>query len=100
MPTRNVHLSEHMEAFIEAGINSGRYRNASEVVREGLRLLEAREEEDRVKIEWLRSAAKEGFEAGARGDFVGLNSPEEVDAILGQIHEEIAAELTAERGRG
>jgi antitoxin ParD1/3/4 len=38
------------------------------VVREGLRLLEQREREDQAKIEWLRTAAKEGFDDIERGD--------------------------------
>ena len=39
MPTRNVNLTEHFDRFIETGVSSGRFSNASEVVREGLRLL-------------------------------------------------------------
>ena len=62
MPTRNVNLTEHLDRFIEAGITSGRFSDASDVVREGLRLLEQREREDKARLEWLRGAAKEGFE--------------------------------------
>ncbi len=58
MPTRNVNLTGHLDRFIETGITSGRFSNTSEVVREALRLLELREQEDQAKIEWLRSAAK------------------------------------------
>jgi antitoxin ParD1/3/4 len=97
MPTRNVNLTEHFDSFIEAGITSGRFSNASEVVREGLRLLEQREQEDEAKLEWLRGAAREGFEAADRGDYATLNSEKELDAFLGQIHEEVSAELAAER---
>ena len=43
MPTRNVNLTDHFDNFIQARIKSGRFSNASEVVREGLRLLEQRE---------------------------------------------------------
>ncbi len=100
MPTRNVNLTEHFDSFIETGITSGRFSNASEVVREGLRLLEQREQEDRAKIEWLRAAAREGFDAIDRGDYVTLNSEEELDALFDQIHEEVSAELAAERTRG
>ena len=100
MPTRNVNLTEHFDRFIEAGITSGRFSNASEVVREGLRLLEQREQEDEAKLEWLRAAAKEGFDAIERGDYVALNSEEEIGAFLDQIHEEVSAELAAERKRG
>jgi antitoxin ParD1/3/4 len=97
MPTRNVNLTEHFDRFIENGITSGRFSNASEVVREGLRLLEQREQEDKARLEWLRAAAKEGFDAADRGDYVALNSEEELDAFLGQIQEEVSAELAAER---
>lgn len=99
MPTRNVNLTEHFDRFIEAGITSGRFSNASEVVREGLRLLEQREHEDQAKIEWLRGAAKEGFDAIERGDYTALRSEEELDNFLEQIHDEVSAELTAERPR-
>jgi antitoxin ParD1/3/4 len=100
MPTRNVNLTEDFDSFIEAGITSGRFSNASEVVREGLRLLEQREQEDKAKLEWLRAAAKEGFDAIERSDYVALNSEEEIGAFLDQIHQEVLAELAAERGRG
>ncbi len=59
MPTRNVNLTAHFNDFIEAGVTSGRFSNASEVVREGLRLLEQREAEDKAKIDWLRGATEE-----------------------------------------
>jgi antitoxin ParD1/3/4 len=97
MPTRNVNLTEHFDRFIETGITSGRFSNASEVVREGLRLLEQREQEDKARIEWLRDAAKEGFDAAGRGDYATLNSEEDLDAFLGRIHEEVRPELAAER---
>lgn len=100
MPTRNVNLTERLDRFIEIGITSGRFSNASEVVREGLRLLEQREKEDKAKLKWLRAAAKEGFDELDRGEYVALNSEEEVDAFLDQIHQEVSAELAAERKRG
>ena len=42
MPTRNVLLTDHQEAFIGDLVRSGRYRNASEVLRESLRPMERR----------------------------------------------------------
>ena len=68
MPTRNVNLTDHFDRFIQARINSGRFSNASEVVREGLRLLEQREKEDKAKLEWLRAAIKEGIDSIERGE--------------------------------
>ena len=66
--SRQGNLTEHFDRFIETGIKSGRFRNASEVVREGLRLLEQREREDNAKLEWLRTAAKKSFDAIDRGE--------------------------------
>jgi antitoxin ParD1/3/4 len=69
MPTRNVVLTEHQETLIEALVQSGRYQNASEVLREGLRLVESREVEEATKLETLRAAAQLGVSALDRGEF-------------------------------
>ena len=98
MPTRNVNLTEHFDRFIEAGITSGRFSNASEVVREGLRLLEQSEREDQAKIEWLRAAAKEGFGDIERGDYVTLRSDKEID-LIDRLGEEASAEFAAGQNR-
>jgi antitoxin ParD1/3/4 len=67
MPTRTVELTEDLNKFIESAVESGRFGDASEGVREGLRLLEEREAEDRAKLEWLRQAAMEAFDSLDRG---------------------------------
>lgn len=54
MPTRNVVLTDHQEAFVSELVRSGRYKNASEVLRESLRIMEKREQEDAAKLENLR----------------------------------------------
>jgi antitoxin ParD1/3/4 len=69
MPTRNVVLTERQEDLIEALVQSGRYQNASEVMREGLRLVENREVEEATKLEALRTAAQTGILALDRGAF-------------------------------
>ncbi len=94
MPTRNVHLTEHFDKFIDAGIESGRFSNASEIVREGLRLLEQREEEDRAKLEWLRKAAKEAFDSLDRGEGVRFDSMDDLASYIECVGEEIEAEVT------
>jgi antitoxin ParD1/3/4 len=91
MPTRNVNLTEHFDRFIESGIASGRFSNASEVVREGLRLLEQREEEDKARLEWLRAAAREGFDAAGRGDYVTLRSDEEIEDFVDRSRWQVCA---------
>lgn len=68
MPTRNVVLTERQETLIEALVQSGRYQNASEVLREGLRLVENREAEEAVKLDALRAAIDLGLASIERGD--------------------------------
>ena len=68
MPTRNVVLTERHEALIEALVQSGRYQNASEVLHEGLRLVENREADEAAKLEALRAAVDVGLAAIDRGD--------------------------------
>jgi antitoxin ParD1/3/4 len=71
VPTRNVVLTDHQQEVVEALVQSGRYQNASEVLREGLRLVEQREAEDAAKLAALRHAAEAGWrdlEAGRYRD--------------------------------
>ena len=65
MKTASVALGPHFEEFIQASILSGRYNNASEVIRSGLRLLEDQEQ----KMAALRSAVEEGLNSGIVEDF-------------------------------
>ena len=81
MPTRNISLTEHLDRFVEDSIASGRYLNASEVVREGLRLLEHRHQEEALKLQRLREAAQAGVEALERGEFSEFSEDELDDAI-------------------
>ncbi len=60
MPTRNINLTPELDEFVDAKLQSGRYANASEVVRAGLRALEEDEREDQAKLEALRAALEEG----------------------------------------
>jgi len=69
MPTRNVNLTEELDQFVAARIESGRYSNASEVVRDALRTLEREEQEYEAKLTALRAAIAEGDASGiAEGD--------------------------------
>jgi antitoxin ParD1/3/4 len=58
----NVHLGERFENFIAEVIREGRYQNASEVVRAGLRLLEDREAERKKNYERLKAEIKAAIE--------------------------------------
>jgi antitoxin ParD1/3/4 len=61
----SVSLGNYFEKFVEGRISAGRYKNASEVIRAGLRLLE--EEENRIIA--LKDAIREGLESGFVRDF-------------------------------
>ena len=63
MPT-SVALSSHFESFIRQQVDSGRFNNASEVVRAGLRLLEDQEAQQAAKLNALREAIAAGLASG------------------------------------
>lgn len=77
MATRNVVLTARQEQLIDALVEAGRYQNASEVLREGLRLIEQREAEEAAKLAALREAAKLGMasiEAGGARSFTDASA--------------------------
>jgi antitoxin ParD1/3/4 len=69
----SITLGEHLAAFVEEQVSMGRYGNASEVVRAGLRLLEQRE----AKLIALRATIKEGLQSGPAAPF-------DVDAFIAE----------------
>jgi antitoxin ParD1/3/4 len=72
MPTRSVDLTPELDRFVATKVKSGRYENASEVVRAGLPKLEREEQEHATKLAALRSAIDEGDASGvARGNVFG-----------------------------
>jgi antitoxin ParD1/3/4 len=89
MSTRNVVLTKHQEKVIKTLVGSGRYQNASEVLREGLRLVEQREAEDATKLEALREAAGVGFGALDRGEFKEFDSIDDLQAYLNSLSEKV-----------
>lgn len=81
MPTRNVVLTDHQQDVVETLVRSGRYQNASEVMREGLRLVEQREREDALKLDALRQAAQVGLSDLAAGRFEDI-APDAIDGFI------------------
>jgi len=61
----SVSLGNYFEDFVESRISEGRYKNTSEVIRAGLRLLE--EEENRIRV--LKTAIQEGIDSGIAKNF-------------------------------
>ena len=65
MPTRNVNLTDELDRFVLAKVESGHYENASEVVRAALRTLAREEREYEAKLAALKTAIDEGDSSGA-----------------------------------
>ena len=61
----SISLGNYFDQFVQGRVNEGRFKNVSEVIRAGLRLLE--EEESKVKA--LRNAIQEGIDSGLAHDF-------------------------------
>ena len=89
MPTRNVVLTNAQANLVQSLVNSGRYQNASEVIRDGLRLIERREAEDTAKLQALRDAAGAGIAAIDRGAFKEFSEAKSFDTYLNGIADEL-----------
>jgi antitoxin ParD1/3/4 len=93
MPTRNVVITDHQATMIDRLVKSGRYQNASEVLRDGLRLLEQRDANFQTRLTTLREAAKIGWDdieagrarrfktGGELQDYLDFLIEEEVDDL-------------------
>jgi antitoxin ParD1/3/4 len=87
---RSYALGDRFEAFIDAQVKSGRYNNASEVVRDALRLLEDQEKVRELRLAKLRRLGGAGQASG---------SPEEdSDAVLGRLEAKHRAMATRRGG--
>jgi len=92
MPTRNVVLTAHQETLIERLISAGRYQNASEVLREGLRLIEERDAREAAKLRALQEMARAGFtdlDEGRHRDVTDDALEEYVAALGGQAGRQV-----------
>jgi len=89
MPTRNVVPTAEQEKLIETLVGSGRYRNASEVLRDGLRLVEQRQADEAARLEALRDAARVGVAALDRGELKEFENIEALQAYLSDLSEKV-----------
>ena len=85
MPTRNIVITDHQSRLIDELVERGRYQNASEVLREGIRLIEEREKEQAAKLEALRAAARVGIEALERGEYKEFADAKSLNAHLRKV---------------
>jgi antitoxin ParD1/3/4 len=68
--TRNIALTPHFDRFVQSKVDSGRYQSASEVVRDGLRLLEEREERRAHPINGTPREIELGWQQSERGELL------------------------------
>lgn len=94
MPTRNVVLTEHQHEFVDSLVETGRYQNASEVLREGLRLIEQRERLESAQLAALREAAAKGWADIDAGRYVDI-ADEQLEDTIGQLGRKAAERVTA-----
>jgi len=83
-------IGKHFEELIDDLVESGRYATASEVMREGLRLVEEREQRRLAKLEALRAEIQKGFDSGPM---------EEVGDMFERIKSEGRKRLAAKNGK-
>lgn len=91
MPTRNVVLTDHQAEFVERLVNSGRYQNASEVLRDGLRLIESREVQEKAHLKALRDAARVGIADFEAGRYRTFDSADQLSRHFAAVADEVIA---------
>jgi len=92
MPTRNVSLTREQDAFVAKVVKAGEYQNASEAIRDALRVLQLRRKEDALKLKALREEVALGIAAIERGDFIDVD-----EADLGSYLKGLRAKRTRRR---
>lgn len=82
MITRTIDIPEELARFIHDSVAAGRYPDENEVVRAALHLLEREEEDYRENLVELRAEVQKGIDAIEAGDYIELNSEEELSAYF------------------
>ena len=85
MPTKNVNLTDHYAQFVDQLVAGGQYKNASEVIRAGLRLLEQSSAVSEQKLAMLRRLAKQGFDEIDQGKGIVLTSEKSLKSHIAQL---------------
>ncbi len=94
----NVSLGTRWEEFISVYVQSGRYLSASEVVREGLRLLQEQEQIRQLRLEQLRKEVGKGLDQLDRGEYVGFDAQSlknHIKGVKARGRQRLATEKTA-----
>lgn len=81
----HMSLTPQLEAMIREKVESGLYNNASEVVREALRLMQAHEDVQKLKLDRLRSELDKADTDFANGDIVTLHNDADLAAFFEKL---------------
>ena len=93
VPTRNINLTDRLDRFVERQVSSGRYSNASEIVRVALRLLQDEEEHRLEKLKALRQAAKQGFDEIDQGHGIVLKGRRAVRQFIAGLETNVRSRV-------
>ena len=96
MPTRNVVLSDRQAALVAKLVDSGRYQNASEVMRAGLRLIERQETEEEIRLQAMREAVNTGIADIAAGRYQAFDTDEDLRDGLSALIDDAIRGASAE----
>jgi len=99
MPTRNINLTEHFDQFVSRQIEDGRYHNASEVLRAGLRLLEPPPTLSPPKTAPRKRSGKVGLDELDRGLGIELNGDEELTEYIRSLGRKASKIASKKRSR-
>lgn len=80
----HISLTENLEAMVKSKVESGLYNNASEVIREALRMMHKEDEAEKARYAEFRREALRGYEQAKQGEF----STKSLDDLDREIEEE------------
>ena len=81
----NISLTPALEKLVQQKVQSGLYNNASEVIREALRLMKETDEIRRTKLKKLKAALAQGEADVASGRFTILQTGEDIDSFFADL---------------
>ncbi|HEV8680381.1 MAG TPA: type II toxin-antitoxin system ParD family antitoxin [Stellaceae bacterium] len=81
MPQRKITLTHEQDEFVERIVRAGEYQDANEAIRDALRALQQRRQEDALKLERLRLQIRAGIDDLADGDFAEIDDAD-LDAYI------------------
>jgi antitoxin ParD1/3/4 len=81
----NVSLTPALEKLVQQKVKSGLYNNASEVIREALRIMKETEDVRRARLKRLKAALAKGESDIASGRMTALDSDEDIEAFFAQL---------------